>query len=178
MLKKIISGGQTGVDRAALDIALKYQINYGGWCPKGRLDENGIIPARYAFLQEIEYSGPSQQENYDKRTLANIKDSDGTLILVPTIPLPSSIQDGTLLTIKAVEQQTKPFLVIDISGDEAVRKIMEWLDNYKISVINIAGPRESTSPGIYQQSYEFLEKFFCLFEEKRRQEKSPCLFTI
>lgn len=91
MLKKIISGGQTGVDRAALDAAILLKIPHGGWCPKGRLSEVGKIPDKY-LLKETESS------DYSERTKLNIHDSDGTLIFVPSTPI--KVTDGTLLTIQ------------------------------------------------------------------------------
>src|SRR5262245_15492232 len=102
MLEKIVSGGQTGVDRAALDVAIELNIEYAGWCPKGRLDENGRIPSKYKNLTEIDGAFTNEKENYDTRTKKNIQDSDGTLVLVPSLPLPEGIKDGTLLTISAV----------------------------------------------------------------------------
>lgn len=87
MLRKIVTGGQTGVDRAALDAAMLLNIEYGGWCPKGRLDEKGKIPEKYKYLDEISGEFKSENENYAARTKKNIEDSDGTLIIVPVKPL-------------------------------------------------------------------------------------------
>ena len=94
MIKKIVTGGQTGVDQAALALATKTGIEVGGWCPKGGLDANGInIKTIYPMLEESSTSNP------DERTRLNIDDSDGTLIIVPSMPIPASIVDGTRLTI-------------------------------------------------------------------------------
>ena len=109
MIEKIIAGGQTGIDRAALDVAIELNIPHGGWCPQGRLAELGqTIPEKY-LLQETKTS------DYSERTKLNIQDSDGTLILVPELPL--TIKDGTLLTIKQVEEKNKPHLIFDLSKD-------------------------------------------------------------
>lgn len=150
----IISGGQTGADRAALDAAIELNIPYGGWCPKGRIDEKGIIPEKYRNLTPISGEFQTEQENYDTRTKPNIRDSDGTLILVPELPLPPKIKDGTLLTIKEVERQNKPHLTIDLSEsmEKKINAIVSWVEKHHIQILNVAGPRETSSPGIYQDS--------------------------
>lgn len=154
MIEKIVSGGQTGVDRAGLDSAIALGIEYGGWCPKGRLDELGIIPEQYIHLVELEGEYSTEKEKFDARTKQNIVDSDGTLIIVPQIPLPIEITDGTLLTITEVEGQQKPFLMIDSSGsqEENAHAIADWIHSNGIKILNVAGPRESSSRGIYNTS--------------------------
>lgn len=159
MLEKIISGGQTGVDRAALDVAINNNITVGGWCPQGRIDELGKIPEKYNQLKEISGLFPNDKENYDARTKKNITDSDGTLIIVPELPLPSTIKDGTLLTIEEAARQQKPYVLISLSEDN-IGKCLEWLKENEIRTLNIAGPRESTCPGIYEACSSFLENFF------------------
>lgn len=157
MLEKIVSGGQTGVDRAALDTAIDLGVEYGGWCPKGRLDENGTIPSKYKNLTELDGTFSSEKENYDARTKKNIQDSDGTLILVPSLPLPERIKDGTLLTIEVVSSSKKPYHIVDLSaGKSAIEACMEWIADNDINTLNVAGPRESNSPGIYSLSSSFL----------------------
>lgn len=158
MLEKIVSGGQTGVDRAALDAAIDLNIAFGGWCPKGRIDEIGIIPKKYDQLVEISIDVSSDKENYDARTKLNIQDSDGTLIFVPTLPLPEKITDGTVLTINEVSRQSKPYLLISLSSsdEDNLSKCIEWIKEYDIRTLNVAGPRESSSEGIYKESYNFL----------------------
>lgn len=158
MLKKIISGAQTGVDRAALDVAIQLNISYGGWCPKARIDEQGTIPAKYDVLQEISGEFANETENYATRTKYNIRDSDGTLILVPITSF--TISDGTAFTIEEVQKQKKPFLILDLSASESknISIIITWLEKNNIKILNIAGPRESKYPGIYKLSCEFLEK--------------------
>jgi len=176
-IEKIISGGQTGVDRAALDIAIELGIPYGGTCPKGRLDENGVIPEKYIHLQEVKGEFDNEVDNYAARTISNIIDSDGTLIMVPAIPLPKKIKDGTVLTIKEVEKNMKPYLVIDLSeaASANTQLIRNWVANNKIKIINIAGPRESTWPGIYSASLVLLKKAAdCITKKKDIVPKSKC----
>ena len=158
---EIISGGQTGVDLAALDTASVFGIHCGGWCPKGRINEEGTIHKKYE-LKEIHGDYNTDKENYDARTKANIKDSDGTLIFVPSYPLPPAIQDGTLLTISEAKKQKKPFLIIDLSrpASEGIVSISDWIETHAIVTLNIAGPRESTCPGIYKQTTSFLLEMF------------------
>jgi hypothetical protein len=159
MIKMIISGGQTGVDQAALDAAIKLEIPYGGTCPKGRIDENGIIPERFNQLDEIAGDFKTEKENYDARTKKNIDDSNGTLIIVPKIPLPDNIKDGTVLTIAEVQRQKKPHLLIDLSEPTSAntKKIVDWVKEHEIAILNIAGPRESNAKGINKLSFELLQ---------------------
>ena len=145
-IEKIISGGQTGVDRAALDVALELGIPCGGWCPKGRKAEDGPINARYP-LQETE-SGA-----YPVRTERNVKDSDGTLILTD-----GPVTGGTEVTIKFAKRYEKPCLVFDLGlgGDpEIVRK---WGQTNGVRILNVAGPRESKTPGIHDRTVKFLRR--------------------
>lgn len=151
LLEKIISGGQTGVDRAALDFAIAHHIPHGGWCPKGRLAElDQIIPEIY-LLKETDSS------EYSVRTKLNIRDSDGTLVIVPGFPMTTT--NGTLLTIEEAKRMQKPLLVFDlVSKEKNVNLITEWMQHHHIKILNIAGPRESKSPGIYQLTIELLAK--------------------
>lgn len=150
MIEQIISGGQTGVDRAALDVAMKLNILHGGWCPKGRLAElDTTIPKKY-LLNETATS------DFNERTKLNIRDSDGTLIFVPSLPLPKSINDGTALTEQEARTRNKPHLVIDLSKEIDIQLIINWARIHEIKILNIAGPRESLSPGIYQKTFGVL----------------------
>ncbi len=149
LVKKIISGGQTGVDRAALDVAMELGIPCGGWCPAGRRAEDGILDKKYP-LQETE------SYRYDVRTRLNIADSDGTLIISPT-PLTS----GTALTRTFARKTDKPLLIISPNALFDAELIEPWLKEYRIAILNIAGPRESSQPGIYQQATELLKEALC-----------------
>ncbi len=146
---KILSGGQTGVDRAALDYALKKGIPCGGWCPKGRRAEDGPIPGIYPLLETT--SG-----NYPGRTKMNIVYSDGTLIITRT----RFFDRGTALTHRLCEQYGKPCQVVDLdqSPGPQVEQLQTWIHTGKIHTLNIAGPRESALPGIYQATLLFLEE--------------------
>ncbi|MBI2083724.1 MAG: putative molybdenum carrier protein [Deltaproteobacteria bacterium] len=132
---KIISGGQTGVDRAALDSALELGIPCGGWCPKGRIAEDGVIDEKYP-LQE------TPLRDYSQRTEWNVRDSDGTLVL--GFGKPSS---GTLFTIETAKKLEKPFMILDLKSNKDDASFKLWLQNNGIRTLNIAGPRESLAPG-------------------------------
>lgn len=142
----IVSGGQTGADRAALDAALSIGVPCGGWCPKGRKSEDGKVPDKYPLKEH-----PSS--NYLGRTEANIRDSDGTLILNTVFPLTG----GTKKTEDLACGLMKPVLVVDPLDWSNVNKVLLWIDLFSISTLNIAGPRESKSPGIHATSLGFLK---------------------
>jgi hypothetical protein len=142
----IVSGGQSGVDRAALDVALELGLPCGGWCPRGRRAEDGPIPDRYP-LQE------TRSANYPVRTRQNVHDSDGTLILTRGLP-----DRGTALTRNLAERLGKPFLVVDLNELPRLRDIRAWIKQYTIRVLNVAGPRESSQPGIHAQTAVVLRK--------------------
>lgn len=152
MIKKIISGAQTDVDQAALRVAIKLNIPHGGWCPKGRIAENGPIPAQYVLFE-------TESSHYSVRTQRNISDSDGTLILFSKTL--TEITDGTHLTIETCKNKNKPYLIVNISEKDAIESnmntIRDWVLENKIETLNIAGPRESQDPGINQLSQTFLE---------------------
>ena len=143
----VISGGQTGVDRAALDVALALGLACGGWCPRGRAAEDGPIDLRYP-LRETAGADPAQ------RTRLNVRDADGTLILAPGEP-----SGGTALTRRIAIEMGKPHLVIDPAqapAEDACAEIRRWIDDHDINVLNVAGPRESECPGIYGQARRLL----------------------
>lgn len=139
VIARIVSGGQTGVDRGALEAAMEAGVETGGWCPKGRRAEDGVIPARYR-LRETESAA------YKARTQANVRDSDGTLIIADD----PRLTGGTAATRRAAERQGKPCLVVargEGEGDAPAR-VLDWLERNGIAVLNVAGPRESGCPGI------------------------------
>ncbi len=145
VLKKIVSGGQTGVDRAALDVALAAGFPCGGWAPKGRMAEDGTIPKRYP-LDECTIAG------YEERTRLNVRDSDATLVLTrgaaPEDRKGETGEDGTGLTIEWASRLSKPTLVVDLGQPTDPDAIADWLEGEGVKVVNVAGPRESTAPGI------------------------------
>lgn len=139
MLQKLISGGQTGVDRGALDAALSRGFPCGGWCPKGRRAEDGPIPPRYPLAELA-------SANYLARTRRNVDDSDATLILAP-----GALSGGTRATEKYARKTGKPCLVIDlndVAAERSLNAIREWLKQEAVGILNVAGPRESSCPGI------------------------------
>jgi len=146
---KIISGGQSGVDRAALDFCLDHDLPCSGWCPKGRIAEDGVIANKYPLIETI---SPLCEE----RTRLNVENSDGTLILFK-----SYLDTGTLVTKSFLVETHKPLLLIDLSKNELTTKeISNWIKKNKIEILNIAGPRESNSQGIYQDTLIFLNDLF------------------
>ena len=137
-----MSGAQTGVDRAALDVALELGIPCGGWVPKGRIDESGRIPERYPNLRETE------SVDFSERTAANVRDSDGTLIISR-----GPLTGGSLYTLKVADGLGRPWLHVDIDALDAgdsVAVALAWLDRNHIKVLNVAGPRASKDPGIHE----------------------------
>ena len=144
---KIISGGQTGVDRAALDAALESGVSVGGWCPQGRKAEDGPIAEKYP-LQELPDSG------YKKRTLKNVQDSDATVIIYF-----ESISGGTEKTLLYCLNEKKPYLLIDggsITQDIASKQIKHFIDENQISLLNVAGPRASTEIRGYEYTKQVI----------------------
>lgn len=154
MLQKIVTGGQTGVDRCALDVAIELNLDYGGWCPLGRKAEDGMIdPIKYSNLKE------TSTDDYSQRTELNVRDSDGTLIM--TIGDRETMDRGSKFTIDMTEKYVKPLCLINLNenNDANETRILEWISTNKISILNIAGPREENIPGIYIRSKHFLRNF-------------------
>ncbi|MET0103312.1 MAG: putative molybdenum carrier protein [Sedimenticola sp.] len=143
-VEKVVSGGQTGVDRAALDVALELGIPCGGWCPRGRRALDGVLPARYP-LQET----PSKA--YNVRTEWNVRDSDATLILNEGI-----LEGGTAVTKVYAEEHARPCLVIALDQSHDMDAVDAWLTGNRVEVLNVAGPREEKCPGIHARASEFL----------------------
>lgn len=142
---KIVSGGQTGVDRAALDAALACGLPVGGWCPAGRRAEDGGIPARYPLVE-------TPSEKYPQRTSWNVRDSDATLILTLR-----ELDSGSRLTARIAERLGKPCVVASLNAHPDTIRLAELFPTTLDEVVlNIAGPRESRCPGIYARSFGFL----------------------
>ena len=143
---KIISGGQTGVDRAALDAAIELGITCGGWCPKGRASEQGPIADRYP-LTETPSADPAQ------RTEWNVRDADATLIIAQ-----GKLTGGTALTQRLATSLPKPCLVIDPAEATSAATVRAWLNEHAVRTLNVAGPRASTDPDIYELALGLLRK--------------------
>ena len=147
---KVISGGQTGVDRAAFDVALEHGIECGGWCPTGRLDEFGKIPSHYP-VQELQCGG------FTERTLQNVKDSDGTVVIHP-----GELRGGTEQTVRFCVELRRPHQLIDaskLSAEGAAKLIGDFVREDKIGILNIAGPRQSEWPEGYAYAFRVLGAF-------------------
>lgn len=157
MLNKIVSGGQTGADRAALDTAINLGIPHGGWIPKGRLAEDGLLPVRYQ-LQEM------PTKSYAKRTEQNVIDSDGTLIVAR-----GKLTGGSVLTQRLAKKHNRPCLYIDLEKVSAYlvsSKIIDWMIEYDIEILNVAGPRASKDPLIYGDVKKIIEGLFQIWVAK------------
>jgi len=144
-LRTIVSGGQTGVDRAALDVAIMLGFAHGGWCPAGRLAEDGPIDARYALRETASAA-------YDVRTERNVVDSDGTLVLASGEP-----RGGSALTCRLARTHGKPLLVVDLASPAPPATVHAWLDANAIATLNVAGPRASSEPGVYTRASGYLQ---------------------
>jgi hypothetical protein len=145
-MMKIVSGGQTGVDRAALDVALELGLPSGGWCPRGRKAEDGRISDHYPLVE-------TTSADYAQRTEWNVRDSDGTLVLTRGEPA-----GGTALTIELAQRLGKPCLVVDLNANPEAGMVRTWLGEQSIHVLNVAGPRASQSPGIHEAVQSFLRQ--------------------
>ena len=133
----IISGGQTGADRAALDWAIAHHLEHGGWCPAGRLAEDGSIPERYRLSE-------TQSSAYPERTRFNVEESDATLVVSPHPP-----EGGTMLTVRFARELGKPVLIVTRENEaESPDQFREFLRSHEVRVLNVAGPRASGSPEV------------------------------
>lgn len=149
LVSKIVSGGQTGVDRAALDVAIDLEIPHGGWCPSGRRSESGVIPLDYQLME-------TDSADYSVRTERNVLDSNGTLILHF-----GKLAGGTKLTSVYAKRHHRPCLVIDLKDhvpDLVIPAFQDWVLQNQIHTLNVAGPRESNVPAIGSLASDFLRQ--------------------
>jgi len=147
--RHIVSGGQTGADRGALDFAIAHGFTHGGWAPQGREAEDGKIALKYQLV-ELDHGG------YRQRTRRNVLDSDGTLIVNC-----GELDGGTLATQVFAQRLKKPCLVVQLDlgvTANVVVQVLEWVRQYEIKTLNVAGPRESKRPGIYRLTRELLDQ--------------------
>jgi hypothetical protein len=152
-LQRVVSGGQTGVDIAALQAAQWARLPTGGWCPRGWRTESGPQPE---LLREF---GLCEHESYryPARTAANIRDSDGTLVIA------DNLDAGSRLTLELCAQMRKPCLHLnraELSAGDSIERVTEWLRSFPCAVLNVAGNRESTAPGIERDAERFLCDLF------------------
>lgn len=155
-VRQIVSGGQTGVDRGALDAAIALGIEHGGWCPRGRRAEDGVIPARY---QQNEM----ESFHYHLRTEQNVIDSDATLIVAR-----GPLSGGTELTRRMALKHNRPHQVVDLAAEVDLDAIRNWLVEQRVVRLNIAGPRESSSRGIARAAQRFVEQLLASADEQFR----------
>lgn len=155
MKLKIISGGQTGADRAALDWAIAHGVPHGGWCPRGRKAEDGAIHPKYNLAE-------TESAKYDARTRHNVRDSDATLIVNL-----GELEGGSLETLYVAERHGKPARVIQLDSAptaDAIEALREWLLTSQAESLNVAGPRESKRPGMYQATRKLFDSLFPITE--------------
>ncbi len=141
---RVLSGGQTGVDRAALDAALDLDLAVGGWCPLSRRAEDGPIPGRYPLRE-------TPTANFAQRTEWNVRDSDGTLILYR-----GALTGGSARTAEHAVRYGRPLLVLDLAAAPDPAAAVDWVRRHGVRVLNCAGPRESGAPGIYVEARAWL----------------------
>jgi hypothetical protein len=149
MLKKIVSGGQTGADRAALDFAMNRGIEHGGYCPKGRLAEDGIIDARYC-LQE------TSTRNYPQRTEKNVLASDATVIFT----IAPKLTGGSKKTADFAINHSKPYVHLHSQLSNAQQRLLAFVREHHVETLNVAGSRKSKEPEIYEFVKSTLEQAF------------------
>jgi hypothetical protein len=165
-LEKVISGGQTGVDLAALDAALALGLPIGGWCPLGRKNEAGLIPARYTLKE-------TATSSYAERTRRNVAMAQATFILVPRFAL---LAGGTLYTMLCCERSGRPFFTMDWKPFDQVDLLYEWLEGatarplWEARILNVAGPRESKAPGLQARAQAALSVLFTLLQKGQPDE--------
>lgn len=148
LLRRVISGGQTGVDRGALDAAIALGIPHGGKCPRGRLAEDDVIPACYE-LQEME------SKKYSKRTEQNVVDADATLILFY-----GQLSGGTEFTRRMAIKHRKPYFLYDFTAPSSLEDVARWQQDESVQILNCAGPRESSCQGIGELTRQFCIELF------------------
>ena len=146
MIERIVSGGQTGADRAALDWALENGIPHGGWCPKGRLAEDGPIPEKYELTE-------TPSADYAQRTEWNVRDSDGTVVF-SIAPTPSG---GSAKTMAFSQQHGKPVIHICRNDRKSVQSLLQFIGSHGIRILNVAGPRASEEPEVGEFVRRILE---------------------
>jgi len=147
MIELIMAGGQSGADRAALDVAIALGIPHGGWCPKNRIAEDGRIPEIYNLKE-------TPSEEYPMRTELNIRDSDATVIF-----LNGGVGVGSLLTMDLARRYKKPRLVLQLQDhpDVVYEDLLAWIaDHPEVKILNVAGARESRAPGTYTRVVHIL----------------------
>ena len=152
-IAKLVSGGQTGSDRAALDFAIEHKIPHGGWCPAGRLAEDGCIPSRYQLVE-------TPSNSYSQRTEWNVRDSNGSLVF----SIESELSGGSKETIEFATKYCKPVLHLSRSIGPAAPEVelLRFIKDNQIQIINVAGPRASEEPAVAAFVRKVLEKAWAI----------------
>ena len=172
-LIKILSGGQTGVDQAALRGGKACGLEIGGWCPPGRVCETGVIPPEFPLQEtERERSPDAPDIPRSQRTEWNVRDSDATLVLRFADRGKGSQSAGTDWAMQCAARYRRPLLVCDVNDPNAKAKIQAWLDATPISTLNVAGPSEAASRGIGDRAYTLLLEVFSPAEDERSERNS------
>jgi hypothetical protein len=153
---KIISGGQTGADRAALDWSLSRRVPCGGWCPKGRKAEDGVIDSKYPLKE-------SPSPSYLQRTEWNVRDSDATVIF----SISPRLSGGSKKTLEFARKHKKPCLHLHVAQDDAPEQLRRFLAESKIEILNVAGPRASAQPDVGQFVIATLDRAFGIGRERQ-----------
>jgi hypothetical protein len=160
-LTQIISGGQTGADRAGLEVALLHSFPHGGWCPKGRKAEDGPIEAKYDLTE-------TPSANYLQRTEWNVRDTDGTIVFTIT----KEITGGSMRTVEFARKHNKPYLHVSLADSKPPEsKVTEFIKQHGIKLLNIAGSRESKEPGINEWVHQILNCALFSTESARESGK-------
>ncbi len=154
-VRTIVSGGQTGVDRAALDVALALGLPCGGWCPRGRRAEDGVIAAHYPLTE-------TPRAAYLQRTAWNVRDADATLVLLRRGPV-----GGTRATVRIARRRGRRCRVVVLGANARPGAVAGWLRAARVRVLNVAGPRESEAPGVYRAALAFLREVLAATPTKR-----------
>ncbi|MEM8997868.1 MAG: putative molybdenum carrier protein [Acidobacteriota bacterium] len=158
-LRKIVAGGQTGVDRGALRAGLARGLEIGGWCPPGRASEDGAVPDAFPLRETPRDRSPRAPEiPRSLRTEWNVRDAGATLILAPAEL--AALDPGTRFTATAADRYRRPLRVVDPAAVGAPGRIVDWLRTLDLSTLNVAGPSESTLPGVEVQVFELLSRVF------------------
>jgi hypothetical protein len=149
MLTKIVSGAQTGADRAGLDVAIRHEFPHGGWCPKGRKAEDGPIGGQYQLVE-------TPSDGYLQRTEWNVRDSDGTVVFT----LARKVTGGALRTIEFAEKHERPSILISAADYKPSVTLQGFVEDHGIELLNVAGSRESKEPGIWKWASQVIEDAF------------------
>jgi len=156
MIKKIVSGGQTGADRAGLDVAIRWGFPHGGWCPKGRKAEDGIISTQYNLIE-------TPSASYLQRTEWNARDSDATVIFT----IASTLTGGSKRTAEFAEKHRKPWIHLaqrSSSYERPALILQQFITDNGVEILNVAGTRGSKEPDVWKFAYETLEAAFFSYQ--------------